>query len=194
MPKKQIVPLKIITIVHGKSELQLCLNIKSCLKIKNQLIARDGGKHSIQVGSVIDVLNSAHFKNLKALIREYPDLDKENFKIFIIMDLDDCKNDDERNAYITGTMFAKHWAKNHIVPIYNYVDLENTLRKAGCAVIKDKGKDYVRVFPTNTGKAAKTEDIEHLKEKISRVNKKWTNLNCYIEYCLNIAEENKFSK
>lgn len=57
MPKRQIIPLKIITIVHGKSELQLCLNIKSCLRIKNEFVARDSGTHSIQVGSVMDVLN-----------------------------------------------------------------------------------------------------------------------------------------
>lgn len=106
----------------------------------------------------------------------------------MIMDLDDCKNSDERNAYITGTMFAKHWAKEHIVPIYNYVNLEDTLRKAGCAVIKDKGKDYIRIFPTNTGKAAKIEDIKKLKEKLDRVGEKWTNLNCYIQYCLAVAE------
>lgn len=196
MPKRKIVPLKIITIMHGKSELQLCLNIRSCLRIKNEFVSRDSGTHSIQVGSIMDVLNSTHFKNIRALVRKYDDLDKENFKIFIIMDLDDCKNNDERNAYINGTMFAKHWAKNHIVPIYNYVNLEDTLRKAGCAVIKDrdKGKDYVRIFPTNTGKAAKIDDIEKLKGKLDRVGKRWTNLNCYIRYCLEVAEENQFSK
>lgn len=194
MPKRQIVSLKHITIVHGKSELDLCKCINTCLKLKHVIVARDKGAHSIQVGSVMDELNSTHFKSLRALLRKYDDLDKDNFKIFIIMDLDDCKDESERMAYISGAMFAQHWAKEHIIPIYNYVDLEETLKRAGYPVIKDKGKDYVRIFPTNTGKTAKKEDIKTLREKIGRVSERWTNLNHYIDYCLNLAEENSIPK
>ncbi|TKZ15846.1 hypothetical protein EZH24_13855, partial [Brachyspira catarrhinii] len=70
----------------------------------------------------------------------------KNFKIFIIMDTDDCTAQ-QKSEFINKNMFKNHWAYNYIVPIYNDDNLENVLIKATIEV--ENKKDYIKIFPTD---------------------------------------------
>ncbi|CRF32088.1 hypothetical protein BRSU_0566 [Brachyspira suanatina] len=132
--------LKAIVIVHGKSELQMCNFIKNKLRLNNiHIISKDNGKHSIQISSIMKRLNGKDINTLDNFKNTYNDyleiknhktiIDKD-FKIFIIMDTDDCNNDEEKNNFINKNMFKNYWAYDYIVPIYNITNLEDVLIKA----------------------------------------------------------------
>ena len=145
--------LKAIVIVHGKSELQMCDFIKKNLRLKIDIISKDKGKHSIQITSVMKRLNGKDINHLSNFINTYEDdLEikdnkiNDNFKIFIIMDTDDCK-EEEKNNFINKNMFKNYWAYKYIVPIYNITNLEDVLMKAKIEI--EKKKDYIKIFPTD---------------------------------------------
>jgi hypothetical protein len=71
---RQSVKCKIMVIVHGKSEYVLCRHIKSVLRIKKEIVAKDKGKHSIQITSVLNKLNERGLNNISSFMREYPDV------------------------------------------------------------------------------------------------------------------------
>ena len=104
--------LEVMSIVHGQSEYKLCQSIRSNLRLKHEIIARQKGKSSIQVTSVKDILNNSQFKNLNAFKRAFPDVVVKkakliNFKLFIIMDVDDCTASQKRE-FIEKDMFKNH--------------------------------------------------------------------------------------
>ena len=73
--KKSIVSMKIITIVHGKSEYCICKSIQSNLRLKQEIIARDKGKSSIQINGIMDFLNTdKRFKSIDTFKRYFPDI------------------------------------------------------------------------------------------------------------------------
>ena len=185
MMKRQAKKTKVMAIVHGKSELLICSSIKSNLKIKHEIIARDKGKSSIQVNGILDILNDRRFESFNAFIKFFPDIEyrkKEllNFKLFIILDIDDCC-DDIKRRYINKEIFAKHWLYKYIVSIYNDPNLEMTMKQIDIPVIRKK--DYIVVFPTNHGDL----DVK-IAEKFCNDLKKCncTNMYEYVEYCLSI--------
>ena len=64
--------LEVMSIVHGKSELLMCSSLKSNLKIKHEIHARNKGKSSIQVNSIINELESKKFNmGLKKFSQEF---------------------------------------------------------------------------------------------------------------------------
>ena len=189
MPKFNVQPLRVFVIVHGKSEWLLCKSIGSNLKIKQEVVARAKGRTSIQVSSLLDVLKSEYFKFPSKFIAQYPDVDRykrkpKNFIIFPIMDLDDCNNDIERENYKTGKMFKGLWMADNIVPIYNQINLENTMRNCNITVV-DK-TEYIRIFPTNHGDLD-LDKAESFCQKLCECA--CTNMEKYIEYCLKISEQ-----
>lgn len=150
--------LSVMSIVHGKSELLMCSSVKSNLKIKHEIHAKDKGRNSIQVNSVMKVLDSAKFKmSLKKFSEEY-DIEYDcknkklvNFKIFIIMDLDDC-TPEKAKKFKDKSMFNGHPLYNYIEPIYNDPNLEKTMEDIDINIDpKEKIKGYIRIFPTNKG-------------------------------------------
>ena len=183
--------LKAVVIVHGKSELQMCKFIKSKLRIKMEFIANDNGKSSIQISGLLKRLNGKDIKDFNSFCKTYED-DIEiinnklspDFKIFIIMDTDDC-SDEQRNNYKNKTMFKKHWAYDYICPIYNDSNLEEVLIKAGIEYRKHskKMKEYVEIFPTDK-KYIKSDtiQIEEFYEKLSEVTD-ISNMHEFIEFC-----------
>lgn len=183
------IKLEVIAIVHGQSEYKLCQSIKSNLRLKHEIISRDKGKHSIQVTGVMDILNDSRFRTLNAFKREFPDVAVEkrkliNFKLFIIMDVDDC-TEIQKNKYITKELFQGHWLADYIVPIYNEPDLEATMNSINIEI--QKKKDYITIFPTNHGDL----NMEMAKELGSKLKKcPCSNLYEYIQYCIEIAEKN----
>jgi len=183
---------EIMVIVHGKSEYEICSYIKSNLKIKMEIIAQKKGKNSIQINSLKNILGNITFKNKKNFLNEYNDIRSDtkknilNFKLFMIMDTDDCTAEDVEN-YMDKSMFINHWLYDFIIPIYNIKDLEDVLKKAGIPYeTKDKG-NYVNIFPTNRGKA----DIQQVQEFDSKIKSACmiSNLSIFIEKCLEVQKK-----
>ncbi|WP_295162502.1 hypothetical protein [uncultured Brachyspira sp.] len=186
--------LKAIVIVHGKSELQMCNFIKSNLRLKIDIISNNKGKHPIQISSIIkrlkgkDIDTEDNFKNTykdDLKIRANKTVIDKDFKIFIIMDTDDCK-EEEKNNFINKNMFKDYWAFNYIAPIYNIKNLEDVLIKAKIINknnIKNK-KDYIKIFPTND-KYMKNDtiQIEEFHQKLLKV-KDISNMHVFIKFCL----------
>lgn len=89
---------KAVVIVHGKSEKQICQYIKNKLRLKMEIYSDKNGEKAIQITSLKNTLNNKIFKSFKNFIKTYEDIkltnDEKNindeFKIFIIMDTDDC--------------------------------------------------------------------------------------------------------
>lgn len=180
---------QVMAIVHGKSEFHLCNNIKSNLKIKHEIISKNKGKHSIQVTSVMHILNNSQFESLNKFKRSFPDVEVAkrkliNFKLFIIMDVDDCNTEQIKRSFIDKTMFKGHWLYDYIVPIYNDPHLEKTMMHLNIPVTKKK--DYIKIFPTNHGDS----NYEMIKDLANKFEKcRTSNLEQYINYCLEIAKK-----
>ena len=186
--KKSIVSMKIITIVHGKSEYCICKSIQSNLRLKQEIIARDKGKSSIQINGIMDFLNTdKRFKSIDTFKRYFPDIEYKNkelinFYLFIIIYVD-YLDTNIKEKFKNKSLFKNHWLYQYIIPIYNDPNLEKTMKDAG--ILIHKKKDYITIFPTNHGDL----DIKIAEELLEKLkNCKSTNLNEYIEYCILIAK------
>lgn len=181
------VKMKVMSIVHGKSEFNICSSIKSNLRLKHEIIAREKGKSSIQVNSIMDILNDRRFCSYNNFVRTFDDIETKSrklvgFSLFIIMDVDDC-TEDQKKRYISKEMFSGHWLYDYIVPIFNDPNLESTMKEASIDV-KQK-KDYIIIFPTNHGDL----DMVIAKDFLDKLKKcKCSNLWQYVSHCLSIVE------
>ena len=187
--------LKAIVIVHGQSELQMCNFIKNKLRLKIDIISKDKGGHSIQISSIMKRLKGKDINSLNNLKNRYKDElkieDNEiiDFKIFIIMDTDDCRNEEEKNNFINKNMFKNYWAYDYIVPIYNITKLEDVLIKAEIIdqnTIKNKKdkKNYIKIFPiTKQDTENDIKQIEEFYKKLLKV-KNISNMHKFIKFCL----------
>lgn len=193
--KRKPTKLNVMSIVHGKSELLMCSSVKSNLKIKHEIHAKDRGRHSIQVNSVLQELNSKKFNmSLKDFSEKY-DISYDsknkrlvNFKLFIIMDLDDCTQE-KAEQFKNKSMFNEHILYEYIVPIYNDPNLEKTIHDLGININKkEKVKGYIKIFLTNKGDL----DIHMAEEFAEKLNEKCknSNLGLYFDYCVSIARKN----
>ena len=151
---------KIIVICHGKSELKLIEHIGT--KVYNNryihIISKNKGNSSIQIPGLINFLNASLEKELKKIPYDF-----EKLKIYIIMDTDDC-SEEERKRYINKELFkglndkTKKF-KECIIPIYNTKNLEEVLIKAGCE------------FKGQNTKAMKKEYLTRIDKIIGNVEK-----------------------
>ncbi len=194
--------LKIIAVVHGKSEYQICSFIKNELRLGAlKILADKKGQKSIQITSLrkffdhnIHLRSEEDFKrefnNCLELDEEGKPLIPEDLKIYTIMDTDDC-SPKQKAEYKNKKMFEGHWAYEYIEPIFNDDNLEQVLLKADIK-IKSKKKDYVEIFPT-TAKHRQNGAIElkDFKNKLSKISD--TNMNEFVVCCLDEAEKNKFN-
>lgn len=195
MSKMKPCYLKFIVIVHGKSEKQICEYIKSNLRIKMEIISEKKGEKSIQINSLKHILQDKRFSSLDNFLIFFDDVEiikektkkklSSNFRIFIIMDTDDCTDEQKKN-FISKKMFQKHWAYEYIVPIYNSPDLETILTKAGIKFEKKGVKrkaEYIKIFPTDK-KYSNREGVElkSFAENLSKISE--TNLHNFIYHCL----------
>ena len=188
-----------VVICHGKSEIALAKYISTNLRLPIKIHAKDHGKHSIQITSVMTVLNTRPFKTIDSFLSEYEvevsgkgnSRILHNFKLFIIMDTDDC-TDQQRDGYIGKELFRNHWLYDYIVPIYNIRKLEEVLMQAGIMTKKiksrEKGEYYDRIFPINRTSFSvdSLNEVNTFNEKIRKV--KTTNLECFVDYCLSLLE------
>ncbi len=192
--------LRAIVIVHGKSEKQMCDFIKSKLRIRLIVESDKKGEKSIQINSVMNTLNGRKFRLQANFFREFEDAViyennlkgklSEDFRIFIIMDTDDC-SEQEKKAFINKEMFRKHWAYSYIYPIYNTPDLECVLKNSKIKFVKEGEKckkEYIKIFPTD--KKYQTKDCIQIDEfsKNLHLNQN-TNMDEFINYCLEISKQ-----
>lgn len=197
MQKKKPCYLKAVVIVHGKSEKQICDYIKSNLRLKMEVVSKEKGEKSIQINSLKHILGDYRFNSFESFVSFYDDVEvlkvsKEkrlspDFKIFIIMDTDDC-TESEKQQFISKEMFRKHWAHEYIVPIYDSPDLENVMVKAGVKFEKkgvERKKEYIKIFPTDKKyKVGEGVELEKFAKDLKKV--KETNLDLFVEFCLNV--------
>lgn len=183
---------KCAVIVHGKSEFDLVKYIYTNLHLSVKIIAKDKGRGSIQINGLTDYLKKNQFKSIKSFADEYTiEYDRKtkslkNFKLFIIMDTDDC-DDVTRDKYISGKLFKDSIFKDYIVPIYNITNLEDVMIKAGIMVKRiadsQKGTYYSKIFPINTEPLS----LDTINQVVSFANKiknvKETNMNVFVNYC-----------
>lgn len=193
MPQNTLNFTKCAVIVHGKSEFALVKYIYTNLHLPVKIIAKDKGRGSIQINGLLDYLNKKQFRTLKGFADEYSvEYDKKtksliNFKLFIIMDTDDC-DDGIKTKFVSGDMFEGHPLKEYIVPIYNISNLEDVMIKARIMVKKipdaQKGSYYAKIFPINTEPLSMdtVNQVRTFAEKIKGI--KETNMLTFIEYCL----------
>lgn len=188
---------KAVVIVHGKSEKQICQYIKNKLRLKIEIFSDKNGEKSIQITSLKNILNNKIFKSYRTFIRTFEDVEikedgktlADNFKIFIIMDTDDC-TEEQKEAFINKEMFKDHWGYNYIVPIYNIPELESVLKKAEVPFTKTGNKrkeEYIKLFPTDP-KYEKNDQIQikELLEKLKKQNN--NNLYEFLEFCLKFSD------
>lgn len=144
---------KAVVIVHGKSEKQICQYIKNKLRLKMEIYSDKNGEKAIQITSLKNTLNNKIFKSFKNFIKTYEDIkltnDEKNiydeFKIFIIMDTDDC-TEKQKKGFINKEMFKEHWAYKYIVPIYNIPELESVLEMAKFRLQKQEIKEKKNIL------------------------------------------------
>ena len=184
---------KAAIIVHGKSERYLASYIYTNLHLPMKIIDCNKGKNSIQINGLQKMLNSKPYDSLKTFAETHSIKYKKkkktlkNFKLFIIMDTDDC-SDQAKEDYTSGKMFESSCLKEYIVPIYNSPNLEAVMIKAGIMTRKipdaQKGSYYSKVFPINQGPFSNDtlEQIHILSKKLQAV--KETNLLEFVNYCL----------
>ncbi len=194
---KQLNYTKAVVIVHGKSEKQICQYIKNKLRLKMEIYSDKNGEKAIQITSLKNTLNNKIFKSYRNFIKIYEDVElsrdgksiNNNFKIFIIMDTDDCSAEQKRD-FINREMFKGHWAYNYIVPIYNIPELESVLEKANIPFKKTgdkRKKEYIKLFPTDP-KYEKTDEIQ-IQELLNTLKKQEnTNLYEFLDFCLKSSD------
>lgn len=186
--------LKAVIICHGLSEYTIAKHIKSKLRLKIEIDAKDNGEHSIQINSILNFLNTTTYISEHNFIKKFKD-DMPNgkinpqFKIFIIMDTDDEElTPIDIENFKNKNMFKEHWAYDYIVPIYNTKNLEDILLKAKIIdkTFKDK-KEYAKIFPikNNAGTADK-EQIQNMYNLLKPINN--TNMNILLEFLLNFVK------
>ncbi len=194
MVKRRPNYLKCIVIVHGKSEKQICDYIKSKLRFHMEIISREKGQKSIQINGLQTLFNNdRRLSTYNGFLTYFSSVELEGkknkiasyFKIFIIMDTDDC-SDEQRKKYVKKEFFKGHWAYDYILPIFNSPNLENVMVKAGIKFEKkgdERKKEYIKIFPTDK-KYLKNESIELDSFSKDLITIKETNMEKFINYCI----------
>lgn len=188
-----------IVVVHGASEEIIAKHVKACLRLPFYIHKR---KTSIQINGLVHELET-NFKSVLSLSRNekiYINASKgkilNDFKIFTIMDTDDCL-EKIKESYINGSLFNNYPLKEYVVPIYTIPNMEESLYK--CSIIPKIFKDdekvlgYKKVFDIPKPPYIESK-IEELK-KMSKVleESQQTNLECFFNYCIEQSEKQKVS-
>lgn len=191
---KKLTPLNqtsAIVVPHGKSEKLFAQHIRACLRLpiyihpKNTSIQINGLLHELQT-------NYPNIQSLKSNDKLSLNFEKNkiigDFKIFTLMDTDDC-TEEKKKSYIDNSLFDKYGLKEFIVPIYTSPKLELVLYKSGIIskVFSDSEKvaGYKEIFdiPKLPYGKTKDEELRELSEKLKK--NKDTNLEDFIDYCIN---------
>ena len=190
---------KAIVIVHGKSELQICQYIKSNLRLPIEIVSDSNGGNSIQITSLNNILRNTIFKSKSSFLRNYlVEYDKKSkiinpkFKIFIIMDTDDCTQE-QCDSYKSKKMFEGHWAYDYIFPVFNTKNLEDVLTKAKVPYTKTgdrRKKEYIKLFPTDPDyKKTDAVQLEEFYKNLKKISSsELTNLDEFVKFCIDSTD------
>lgn len=154
---------KALVICHGKTEYIITRYIISNLHISAEIHAKDKGKSSLQITRLNKELQSSVFADIDSFSAYFGAevLGKgkskhlsDDFKVFIIMDTDDC-TDSQKQDFVSKKMFSGHWLHKYIEPIYSTPKIDEVLYKAKVVtrIVRDdeKGTFYSEVFPIYRG-------------------------------------------
>lgn len=190
MPRNRREEKKLLTvvIVHGKSERAICNNVRTNLKIVQKEFARVNGRSSIQITGLMKELKSGCFANKRRFQEEYSTAFDgrqlhEGFKLFIIMDVDDCP-EEQKEAFKDKSMFLGHWLYDYIVPIYNEPNLEQTMSDIGIGIDKHNKSKYEDVFPIVQNGKNDPEKIKRLYDQLKDCKR--SNLDVYVKHRLDV--------
>ena len=182
--------LKALIICHGKSECILCQSLKSNLRLPIEIISDNNGTKSIQITSITKFLKRMDLKNIKQIKKNYKriNIDKKNyikdFKIFIIMDLDEKElSEEDINNYKTKKMFKEFDYYDYIEPIYNDKNLDEVIESFGYKIDKkNKTFSYRKIFPGINGDMKSFKQIKECFSKTKKSN--MIILLNYLEKCI----------
>lgn len=182
--------IKALIFLSDRTGYKLCQYIQQNLKLKVKLydcIEKD----------IMEVLYDNEHGTFNEFIKKYMveikrsmQLQEINdFKIYIVMDLDKFSNDEEVKMFLDKSMFKEYWAYDYIVPIYSETNLKEIILESSIhSEIKFKeNKEYIKVFPFANKfdlNVSDREEVELLKNLIQKNRK--TNLNNLLDYCLNL--------
>ena len=184
-----------IVIVHGDSENIIAKHIKSSLRLNMHI---HKGTTSIQINGLLKELDK-YFMDIHQLLRNSKySLDIENgeiknFKIFTLMDTDDCTEETKR-SYIDGRLFSEYALKDYIVPIYSNPNLEHVLYNSNLIPEmyndSEKVKKYGKLFPVSSVPIGQYQlPMDNMRKTLSQLeNNRMTNLDIFIRYCIEQAE------
>ena len=180
--------LRAIVICAGKSEVDVFTNIKRPLKITIEVVSDKNGRKGYQIESLGNILENVHFKSKKNFLNEYSNIEIRNknivnFKIFTIMDCDDC-DESVITKYKVGELFRKYWFSDLIVPIYNVRNLEDIMQKAGF-IEEAKEKKYSKVMLWKPD-SSEVDQILNFEEKLKQNPD--TNMEEVVRYCLMLRD------
>lgn len=178
-----------IIVVHGSSEEIIARHIRSNLRLNLYIHKR---KTSIQIDGLLHELQT-NFKDISVLNKNKHlelNISKNeivNFKIFTLMDTDDC-DEKTKLQYIDGSLFEQYSLKKYVVPIYTSPNLENVLYN--CELIprifknSEKVKEYIKRFPVSKApySVSKIDEMNQLSQALK--NNKCTNMEEFIDYCI----------
>ncbi len=171
-------------ICHGESEKVIAKYIRNDLRVP--MIIYPQAKRSVQVTSIMSVLDGAELKTPKSFKRKFDKIEFKkdrpvDLKVFIILDLDDC-TPEQAKAFKNKYMFKSHWLYEYIVPIFNSPDMDKIFEKIGYKVdVNDKVKSYELIFPVNR-KGIPGVDLEEKLKRLSNI--KDTNIDEFFKHCL----------
>lgn len=199
--KRELSYLKAVVICHGKSEMQIGQYVKGNLRLNIAVVGDKKGEKSIQINGLADWFRRTEYRSFRGFAAKFANVEQpkkgklaEDFKIFTIMDTDDC-SEQQKEAYLSKEMFREHWAHPYIFPIYNTGNLEEALEQSGVRFTKkgsERKKEYIKIFPYINDMARAREQISALSRDLK--NNPNTNLNEFFEFCLQINEKREIEK
>lgn len=173
---------KALVICHGKTELIITRYIKSNLHIPAEIHAKDNGNSSLQITRLVSELQSSIFSDIDSFSKHFGTevLGKgknkqlsDGFKVFIIMDTDDC-TEQQKEDFISKEMFREHWLYKYIKSVFSVPNIDQVLYNAG--LVKrpvggnEKGTFYSEVFPIHKGDATSgtVDEIKRFSERLKK--------------------------
>ncbi len=182
--KKKINKCNTVIIVHGKSELNFVKYVRKNLRIKIE----EHSDNKIQINDLVRIINGKPFSTKNYFEEHFDAKLNDKFKLFIIMDTDDCTPDDKRR-FISKEIFPKTFLKKYIIPIYLSENFEDVFNSIGFN-LDPKDKPYEEEFPTQRGENS-VERIISIKDSLKTSSK--TNLDDFLEFCIELYNINRIS-
>ncbi len=193
---------KALVICHGKTEVIITRYIKSNLHISAEIHAKDNGNSSLQITRLVSELKLSIFADIDSFSKHFgaevlgKGKNKQlsnDFKVFIIMDTDDC-TEAQKQDFISKEMFKGHWLYKYIEPVFSIPNIDKVLFNAKMVkrIVNDseKGTFYIDVFPIHKGDVTSgtVEEIKKFSEKLKK--RKDTNLYLLSDFFLECLPKN----